>query len=151
MRLEHEFFSLSDDEWVSRLRGVRTRPVARELAIWRLSGLSSSIPAASEALAHAVGSLCLFTVIRYSFSETPMNLSLEERFIGNTYVSTPVSLQYQIFVTDLQLPCSVLFSSFHPVVTRLIFLFFFSSDFCQRKIIFFVIQDKRALFFSLIR
>jgi len=40
----------------------------RELAIWRLSGLSSPIPAASEAIAHAVGSLCLFTVIRYSFS-----------------------------------------------------------------------------------
>jgi len=53
---------------------VRTRPAARELAIWRLSGLSSSISVASEALAHAVGSLCLFTVIRYSFSETPINL-----------------------------------------------------------------------------
>ena len=117
---------------VAGLGGVRTTPVARELAIWRLSGLSSSIPAASEASAHAVGSLCLFTVIRYSFSETPMNLS-RRRFIGNA-CPTPVSLQYQIFVTDLQFPCSVLFFSFHPVVTRLIFLFFFSLDFCQRKI-----------------
>ena len=48
----------------------------RELAIWRLSGLSSPIPAASEALAHAVGSLCLFTVIRYSFSGTPIRVSI---------------------------------------------------------------------------
>lgn len=103
---QRESFSLSLSRvGVARLGCVRTRPVARELAIWRLSGLSSSIPAASEASAHAVGSLCLFTVIRYSFSETPMNLS-KRRFIGNT-CPTPVSLQYQIFVTDLQFPCSV--------------------------------------------
>jgi len=60
-------------------RACRARPnetCRRELAIWRLSGLSSPIPAASEALAHAVGSLCLFTVIRYSFSGTPIRVSI---------------------------------------------------------------------------
>merc|ERR1739838_834412 len=49
-------------------RGRPNKICRRESAIWRLSGLSSPIPAASEASAHAVGSLCLFTVIRYSFS-----------------------------------------------------------------------------------
>lgn len=70
-------------------RACRSRPnetCRRELAIWRLSGLSSPIPAASEALAHAVGSLCLFTVIRYSFSGTPIRVSLfleTEKRIGD--------------------------------------------------------------------
>ena len=49
--------------------GRPNKTCRRESAIWRLSGLSSRIPAASEAIAHVVGSLCLFTVIRYSFSE----------------------------------------------------------------------------------
>merc|ERR1739838_982843 len=49
-------------------RGRPNKICRRESAIWRLTGLSSPIPAASEANAHAVGSLCLFTVIRYSFS-----------------------------------------------------------------------------------
>merc|ERR1739838_421654 len=49
-------------------RGRPNKICRRESAIWRLSGLSSPIPAASEARAHAVGSFCLFTVIRYSFS-----------------------------------------------------------------------------------
>ena len=63
-------------------RACRARPnetCRRELAIWRLSGLSSPIPAASEAQAHAVGSLCLFTVIRYSFSGTPIRVSIFQK------------------------------------------------------------------------
>jgi len=130
---QRPWFSLSLSRVrVADLGGVRTTTVARELAIWRLSGLSSSIPAASEASAHAVGSLCLFTVIRYSFSETPMNLS-KRRFIGNA-CPTPVSLQYQIFVTDLQFPCSVLFFLVPSSCNSSYFSVFFSLDFCQRKI-----------------